>query len=215
MKPYLFILLFSFLPMHSQNCNCLKDTMDGWKESNEPPNATFSFKNGSKIILCGYEDNIDNVVYYGEFILLECGKAEPIDFWDGALTCRAFMENDILKVEELCNLPVGKDRDFVFTPWLVEELSYKKGELNRVYFTKSIRKYSKEEIKQTLDEYTLAVKEGLPDYSEDLVAKLFVAALSGDKKATDYFKAFPDTFLTDGGLSETYKEFSAMYELMR
>jgi len=201
--------------MHPQNCNCLKETMDGMAESNDPPNTTFSFKNGNKIILCGYEEKIDDVLYYGEFILQECGKTEPIDFWDATLTCRVFMENDVLKIEEFCNLPVGKNRNFIFTPWHIEELSYKNGKLNRLPFTKDIRRYSKEEIKQTLEEYTLAIKDGLPDDSEDLIAKLFVAALSGDKKANEYFKAFPDTFPIDGGGLETYKEFLAMYELLQ
>ena len=189
--------------------------MDGMVESKDPPNNTFNFKNGNNIILCGYEDKIDNVLYYSEFILQECRETEPIDFWDATLMCRVFMENEVLKIEQFCNLPVGKNRDLVFTSWYVEELSYKDGKLNRLHFTKDIRRYSKEEINQTLTEYTLAVREGLLENSENLVAKLFIAALSGNKKANEYFMAFPNTFLTDGGLSETYKEFLAMYELLQ
>lgn len=213
MKPYLLIaILLYFLPLYPQNCNCPKDTRAATEE-NDKPRKIFSFKNGAKIILCGYEDTIDNVTYYSEFILHKCGMSEPIDFWDATLTCKVFMENDVLTIEHMCNLPVGQNRDFIFIPWITEEIFYKNGKLNSNYDERDFRKYSKEEINKTLDEYNLAVKEGLPDDIEGLIAKLFVAAISGDKKANEYFKTFPDTFVIDGGGSETYKEFLAVYDL--
>jgi hypothetical protein len=57
-------------------------------------------------------------------------------------------------------------------------------------------------------------KPGLDDSKMEIANKLFIATISGDKKARQYFKEFKSKFGTlDGAFSEEYSDLTAMLEL--
>jgi hypothetical protein len=213
---YLFILA-STLPacgqINEHNCMCPKNTMTGTLEGAKA-DATFSFNNGHKIILCGYRNNNQVEISYSEFILQVCGYDDIIDFWGATQTCRLFVDTDTLKVVDIVNLPTGVNRSYKPTDWSVEKIYFVKGQLARAFeVNRSIRKYTQHEISSTLVEFETA-KGDIDDNKLRLINRLFIAAISGDKKARKYFKESESKFgELDGAFAEEYKDLKAMLNL--
>lgn len=78
---------------------------------------------------------------------------------------------------------------------------------------RQIRKYTEDEIQTVLKTYETA-KSGLDDNKMVIANKLFIATISGDKKARQYFKEFNNKFgILDGAFKEEYSDLTAMLEL--
>jgi hypothetical protein len=78
---------------------------------------------------------------------------------------------------------------------------------------RQIRKYNQDEIQTVLKVYETA-KSGLDDNKMEIANKLFIATISGDKKARQYFKEFNNKFVTlDGAFKEEYSDLTVMLEL--
>ncbi|MGC3943793.1 MAG: hypothetical protein QM762_04500 [Chryseolinea sp.] len=186
------------------NCNCPPNKFAGTK-----PEAVFTLPNG-KIALCGYAETKDNEKLYSEFVLAACGDKKIIDFWDAITTCRIVTNNDTLRVEELKNLPTGDDLKFVSTVWNIDKLYFKNGQVQRnTSLNRKIRKYSQQEIKSVLAEYEHLNRK--LDYNDmDLINKLFMAAISGDKTARKYLTDKNRFEYFDGAFKEDYDELIAM-----
>ncbi len=76
-----------------------------------------------------------------------------------------------------------------------------------------IKKYSQDEIQSVLKTYETA-KSGLADSKMEIANQLFIATISGNKKARQYFKEFKTKFGTlDGAFAEEYIDLTAMLEL--
>jgi hypothetical protein len=178
------------------------------------PDTSFTFSNGQKIILCGSKEIYNTQRYFSEFILQDCGQDSIVGFWDAMQTCRLSKVKDTLKIVEVKNLPTGTNRSFVRTDWYIEKVFFKRGKLNRTSgLDWNIRKYTHEEIKQTLKEFETAPQK----YHEDrmkLAYTLFISTISGDKTSAKYFKDFAKKFgVLDGGDLEEYKDLQAMLSL--
>lgn len=195
----------------SNSCLCPANTMAGTIK-NQKPNKTFTFSKGQRIILCGYEEAAKNETLYSEFILQECGKSDAINFWGAVFTGSVNFKDDVIYIKELKNLPTGPNRSFVTTHWSTETLRYdNKKPVLKYEINRSIRKYTKAEIEKTLKEF----EGGKNNYAgdvEDVMYRLFVAAISGDAKAKKYFNVFDTFTLLDGAVSEDYKELTAMLQ---
>lgn len=210
MKKLLFIFACSTQLLFAQNapCNCPGDIAPGTPP--ETPKETFTFSTGQKIVLCGYEEEGETRPVYSEFTLQECGSFDVIDFWGAVFTGSISFNKDIISIKELKNLPTGKGRAFTDTHWSTETLQYTNGKLVRSYsINRTIRKYDKAEIAQTLKEY----EAGSTNYNDDvevLMYRLFLAAISGSDKARGYFNDFAGFTPLDGGVLEEYKDLAAM-----
>ena len=208
---FVFILTFG-LTLNSvgqtldKSCNCPPNKYAGTK-----PETIFTLTNGS-IALCGYVENKDNQRQYSEFVLAVCGQNNVIDFWDALFVCRIETDNDTLRIEELRNLPTGDNLKFVSTVWRIEKLYFRDGQVERsIGLNSKIRKYNEQEIKNVLTEYEHLDKKLSYDHM-DLVYKLFMAAISGDKTAYKYFTDKTRFETLDGAFQEDYEELIAMLE---
>lgn len=216
MTRYYLTLLLTFLALTSvfgqakkAVCDCPKTQFAGTKAD-----TAFHFSNGKTIVLCGYKDLESKPATFSEFVLSVCGQDTIIDFWGAALNCRLKISNDILLVDELQNLPTGKNFASQETIWTTEKI-YFSGQktVRKLLVNRQIRKYSPAEIQAVLKAYETA-KLGLDDRKMEIANRLFVAALSGDKKARQYFKEFKSKFGTlDGAFSEEYSDLKAMLDL--
>jgi hypothetical protein len=187
--------------------------MSGTPEGQRPDTA-FTFSDGHKIILCGFKEVDNKQRYFSEFILQVCGQDSIVGFWGAVQTCRLSKVKDTLQIVEVKNLPTGTRRSFVRTDWYIEKISFKQEKLNRSSgLNWNVRKYSPQEIKQTLKEFETAPQK----YHEDrmkLAYTLFISTISGDKTAAKYFKDFTTRFgILDGGDLEEYKDLQAMLSL--
>lgn len=178
------------------------------------PDTIFSFSDRHSIILCGYKDNNRSETYFSEFILQICGQDSILDFWDATQTCRLSVYKDTLSLIELKNLPTNINRAYKLTDWSIEKLFFDNGSLKRAFeIDRTIRKYTRQEIQETLQEFESA-RTGLGDNKIELANRLFIATISGDETARKYFKEFETTFgQLDGAFAEEYKDLKAMLEL--
>lgn len=190
-------------------CDCPQTQYAGTKAD-----TTFHLSNGKTIALCGYKNPDSKPTTFSEFILSVCGQDTIIDFWGAVLTCRMKVKKDTLLVDELQNLPTGKNFKYQETVWTTEKI-YFSGQkvVRKLVVNRQIRKYNKDEIKSVLKTYDTA-KSGLDDNKMVIANKLFIATISGDKKARQYFKEFKNKFETlDGVFAEEYSDLTAMLEL--
>lgn len=207
MKQHFITIIFTFWALTAVNgqtniasCDCPKTQYAGTKSD-----TAFYFSNGKTIVLCGYENPESKPTTYSEFVLAACGQDTIIDFWDAVLTYRLKVNQDTLLVDQLQNLPTGENFEFQETIWTTEI----------IYFSgqKIIRKYKLYELQVVLEAYETATP-GLDDNKMEIVNKLFIATISGNKKARQYFKEFENKFGTlDGAFSEEYSDLAAMLQL--
>ena len=208
------ILAFSaFTTLYGQtkktSCHCPKTQYAGTKAD-----TTFTLSKGKRIALCGYKNPKSKPTTFSEFVLAVCGQDTIIDFWGAVLTCRLKVDKDTLLIDELQNLPTGKNFKYQETVWTTEKI-YFRGEriVRKLAVNKQIRKYNQNEIQLVLRTYERA-KPGLDDDKMELANKLFIATISGNKKARQYFNEFKNKFgELDGAFSEEYSDLTAMLQL--
>lgn len=191
------------------SCDCPRTQYAGTKAD-----TTFQLSNGKTIVLCGYKNPESNPITFSEFILAVCGEDTIIDFWGAVLTCRLKVNKDTFLVDQLQNLPTGKNFKYQETSWTTEKI-YFSGQkvIRKLGINRQIRKYSQDEIQSVLKTYETA-GSGLDDSKMEIANKLFIATISGDKKARQYFKEFKSKFGTlDGAFAEEYNYLKAMLEL--
>lgn len=212
-KMVLLVTLFAFTTVFGQNkkevCDCPKTQYAGTKAD-----TTFRLSNGKKIALCGTRNPASKPATYSEFVLAVCGQDSIIDFWNASLTCRLKVNKDTLLVNRLQNLPIGEGFKSKETVWSTDKI-YFSGQkvVRKLVANRQIRKYTKATIQTVLKAYETA-KPGIDDSKMAMANKLFVAAISGDKKAGEYFKQFKTRFGTlDGAFAEEYNDLTSMLAL--
>ena len=212
-KLILLMTVFTFTSVFGQEkkvvCDCPKTQFASTKAD-----TTFYLSNGRTIVLCGYKNPESKPTTYSEFVLAACGQDTIIDFWGAALTCRLRVNKDTLLVDQLHNLPTGENFNYRKTVWTTEKI-YFSGQrvVRKLEVNRQIRKYTKAEIQTVLKSYESA-KPKLDDSKMEIANKLFIAIISGDKIARQYFKDFKTKFGTlDGAFAEEYNDLTAMIAL--
>ncbi len=190
----------------NKQCDCPKNDFAGTKAD-----TTFDLSNGKKIVLCGYRNPDSKPTSFSEFVLFVCGQTKIISFWDATETCYLKTKRDTLFVENIVNLPTGKNRTFKETVWAKDIIFFEGSMAIKIYtVNKKIPRYNQIEIAKTLKEYETSIGD-LSDKKMELANRLFVATISGDKKARKYFREFSTKFgELDGAFSEEYSDLSAM-----
>ena len=210
------ILTLSFLfftSLYGQSkkatCDCPNTQYAGTKAD-----TTFHLSNGKTIVLCGYKNTDSNPVTFSEFVLSVCGQDSIIDFWGAVLTCQLKVRKDSLLVERLENLPTGRNLQNQNTVWTTEKIYFINKKLFRkIVVNRQIRKYNQAEIQTALKEYNTA-SYGLDDSKLGIANKLFIATISGDKRARQYFGEFRNKFgALSGEFAEEYGNLTAMLKL--
>jgi hypothetical protein len=191
------------------SCNCPETQFAGTK-----PDTIFYLSNGKTIVLCGYRNPDSKPTTFSEYILSVCGQDTIIDFWDAMMTCRLKVNKDTLIVDQLQNLPTGKKFEFKETIWTMEKIYFVEQKIVRkLEVNRQIRKYSQDEIRSVLKTYETA-KTGLDDNKIEIAYKLFIATISGNKIARQYFKDFKNKFgPLDGVYAEEYSDLKVMLKL--
>lgn len=213
MRIVIVFLLISFSNVYGQTekflCEC---PISQFAETK--PDTAFHLTNGKTIVLCGYIQSGRNPSTYSEFVLAVCGEDKIIDFWDAVLTCQLKVNKDTLLVEQVVNLPIGKNFKFQEAVWSTEKLYFNDQKIKRELFVnRQIEKYSQNEIKQVLKEYK-TVKAGIDENKMEIANRLFIATISGDDSARQYLKEFETKFgILDGAFSLEYKELISMLSL--
>ena len=214
MKQILFIT-FIFLTVNltysqldNKNCECVKNTF-----TEEKVDTVFHFTNGKNIVLCGFRNDETDKINYSEFVLYVCGDKEIVNFWGAVQTCNVQVKNDTLYVEELVNLPNGKNFKFEENIWWINKYYFSGGELKMTSsINNQIKKYDNNEINIVLKEFE-STKKGLDDNIMVLANKLLICSISENRIAKQYFNDLETKFGTlDGAYKEEYYDLRAMLE---
>ncbi|MFA5835276.1 MAG: hypothetical protein WDA22_17485 [Bacteroidota bacterium] len=189
---FLVVCVCSYGQIKDKTCNCPNST--------SLPDTTFYFSNGKAIGLCGYKevDNGSKKVSFYEYHLFVCGQDSTIASGGWFLqNSRLRKVKDTLFLEDCPSLPIGDNFKPEEVPWTIEKMYFIKGyirveeEINR-----GIRKYNEREIQTVIKEYEniKPSDSNLDDNTMVLVDKLFIATISGSKKARAYFIDIPKKF---------------------
>ena len=178
------------------------------------PETLFKFSNEKTIALCGNAINKGADKIFSEFVLSVCGQEKIIDFWDAMTFCKVKAEKDTIIIEELKYLATGVNQEIKPTIWTFEKVYFNSGVIERkITINKNIRKYGLHEIESVIKEYEIS-GGGIDDRKMLISDKLFIATISGDKKARKYFYEFKNKFgPLDGAFAEQYEELTAMLKI--
>ncbi|RYE23853.1 MAG: hypothetical protein EOP51_09265 [Sphingobacteriales bacterium] len=178
-------------------------TQDQWQSS-------YRFSNGKELSIFGDKNNN----YLSEFILVDCLAGKTIEFWGAVETCTVKKMGDTLLITELTFLPNGVNNKYEPTDWLMHYYYYSNNTLQRsVAINRNIKRYTPQEIKTILEDFDSRSGKYTVDV-EPLMDKLWLATISGDKTARNYFENFEKKFdWLDGAYSEQYHDLKAKLEL--
>jgi len=216
MKKYACTLLLSFLYVSylfgqksQSTCSCPQTNL-----TDSIVKESYHFSNGKTIVLCGFQNTDDKQISYSEFVLSVCTSDTIIDFWGAIITCRLSMLNDTLIIEDLHLLPTGKKFKFEETVWTIEKVFFQGENLVRKReVNQQIQHFSKQEIETVLKQYK-SVQSELIDQKMKYAYQLFMAAISGNQTARNYFIDFPNMCdVLDGAYKEEYNELKSMLQL--
>lgn len=186
-------------------CTCPKNAPSELAE----PDTIFHFSNGMGIGLCGYKeiDKKSKEVLFLEFSLFVCGQDSTITGGGWFLQNSKIKKyGDTLILLDCPYLPTGDKFEERETPWIIEKIYFIKGRVTvEKRVNRNIRKYNQEEIQFVLREYE-KIKSSYSNLSDSTIGiayKLFVATISGNGKAREYFDDVPLKFT---GLDAVYGE---------
>jgi len=171
--------------------------------------SVFYFQNGKSVILCGSIDVDTRTTTFSAFIVRLCGQDSAIGFWSENKTCRVSVSRDTLNIESLVNLPVGREFGYLPVPLLTDKVYMAGDRIRRATrINPRVRKYTQSECGAIVKKYE-ATPKPIVDDLEDVMNRLFMAAISGNNKAYSHFQEFttinPEL---DGDSQEQYNELS-------
>ena len=211
-------ILLLLLPhlLFSQECSCPRRyAVDGYgaKHNLSTPAKIYSFTNNQKIALCGYADVEDNDTAYAEIALYICGQNKPIQQWGAATDCTVQQIGDTLVVAEIDQLPIGRNDTFISLPFYIHKFFFSGAPIQETaYYRTDIKKYSKAQIKDVLDQYKYLTK-GNYEHTVDVARLLFWAYVSGSREAELYLKEIPNKCGPfDGVVAEEWADIWATFQ---
>ncbi len=205
------LFLFSSIILFGQknDCKCFNGI---GSSDNDKPSLTFSFQNGQRISVCGYErERInDNEVLISEFNVFNCVTGESYVEYGAIQKCKVSIENNSLKIIELKYLPAGKDWKWIQVPIGIERIQEKE---NNLFTSGQIPDYKKVKIEKNRIEkfYTeLDIIKSAGKIKDPIIilGKLEILALNGEEKASSILIDFENYFnyTTDGEIAEKWKD---------
>lgn len=210
------LIILTILTFNSVSGQGKKDTCDCPKTqfAGVTADTIFYLTNGKIFVLCGYKNIDQKPTTFSEFILAVCGQDSIIDFWGAMLTCRLKVKKDTLIVEQLENLPIGKNFVFQEAVWTIEKIYFNGQNLIRkILVNRQIHKYNNSEILTVLKAFETA-QPTIDGKTMEIANKLFIATISGNKTARLYFVTFETKFGTlDGAFAEEYDDLTSMLNL--
>jgi hypothetical protein len=201
--------------LKGQNCGCYFKSYDS---STFKPIKLFFFKNNKTLALYGDQNLGQRDTSYSGIAICYCNKNrivyDMVDF--GMINFKLKKIGDSLFVEELVGIPNGKNYKHIWQPFYVTKFFFDEDSLvEKVYFKKSIKKYTQTQIADILDQYK-RLKEGDYDHIIVIANRLFWAYISGSREAEIAFQSFSKKFGPfDGAFAEEWNDLYGTYDLWK
>ena len=183
----LMILAASFFAYAQAPCKCPPAQDSAATASSD---SVFYLESGKSLILCGNKDVDTKGATFSNFAVRACGQDSVLGFWNESKTCRVGVYRDTLNVEYLVNLPVGREFGYLPVPLVIDKIFFSRNAPKRVTrINPKIRKFTQGECLSVVRKYESTPKP-ITDDLEDAINKLFMASISGNKKAHSLFMDF-------------------------
>ncbi len=191
----------------SKKCKCYNGI---GSSDTDKPILTFEFSNGKSVSVCGYKnpDSKTDQLLISEFNVFDCLNGKQIVEYGAMENCLIKTEKDLVKIELLKYLPIGKN-------WKWESIKVAEQnitpDINELKTSELLADYSPTQIaKSQQEDFLSSLKkgQGFGENWEQDISKLEVLSLNGNDKAWEILKNY-ETFTgeqTDGALAEMWKE---------
>lgn len=160
------------------------------------------------LVVCGFEERRENTVLVAsEFEIFRCDSDHPMLELGAERTAKIEYRDGALHVVEIDHWPFGKKWEWIDVPtfaWRIEPHA-ERAEVVRLPLTKP--QVRAEEIRSMLISYRRALEQH-EVIDEEVVARLFTAAVAGDAEAE---RSFLQMTGLDGHAAEVYGAAIALY----
>lgn len=219
MKKIVLLLLSIFSTMayaQSPDCKCYKGIAS---EETDAPSLTLKFDNGTGIVVCGKEKARleENKILMSAFNVFHCNNTQLLLEYDALQDCHVYIENGVLIIEELRQLPAGKDWAMQAVKIGVQRIYVENGELlvpdqEPAFEGTAIDQVQVDAFMDEL-QYMKRKKKHFKD-PEIILAKLEILALNRVKKAMYILRDFERYFgyETKGAIREQWEDAVLMME---
>jgi hypothetical protein len=158
----------------------------------------------SGLVVCGdKESEQSGSITASNFEVFNCGARQPILQFDAVMTARLESRRGQLKVLEVSRWPFGKEWQWVDVPvleWLLQPGDRTAPSARLVAPRPAV---SAVQVKAFLEEYR-QILSARRAADEEVVAKLFTAAMTGNEEAAMLFRTMREDAQLDGAAGETY-----------
>ena len=191
------------------HCGCFNGIGSSEKDQ---PILSVGFSNGQKISVCGYEQKklSANEVFITEFNIFDCETGKSLVEYGAAKNCKINVEEGVVEIIELKNLPAGENWEWMQVPIGIEQVLEKE---NRIVATGQKPKFSNTNIETEQNdsfyqEIEKAKSKGSLKNAEEIIGKLEVLALNKEQKAREILFDFENYFkyTADGAIAEQLKD---------
>lgn len=177
-----------------------------------------TFDNGMSVSVCGGsgERLTESSNIIAEFSVFRCDSGRSLVAYDGMQYCYVSFHNDSLLIEEFKTLPGGKDWTLIDVKLGSQKIYIANNQIT-VSDQEPVFKPFEMDSEQTdafLSELHQLQRKGLPENAEEIISRLEILSLNGEKKAMYILKSFERYFKcdTDGALAEQWKDALATLE---
>lgn len=187
------------------SCDC----PPGERSASPKPDTVFLFSNGRQIALCGYHNKDERGTALPAFALSVCSAGKTLGWWKAEGRYSIAMHEDTLYVDELIRLPAGDNMSELETVWATDRIWMEKSQVIRQFAVRrDLPVYTQPQITEVLASFETS-DDRSPRFTIELAKRLFVAMLSGDKKAGEYFAVIRNRLEADAVLLNEYEDLSA------
>lgn len=158
----------------------------------------------SGLVVCGdKEAEQSGSIVASNFEVFICGARQPILYFDAVRRARLDGGKDQLRIVEISELPFGKAWQWVDVPVLEWRLQPGDRAAPSPLLVAPRPLVTVAQVNDFLEEYRhmLRARRGV---DEEIVAKLFTAAMTGSHEAAMLFRTMPEDARLDGAAGETY-----------
>lgn len=171
------------------------------------------------LVACGHEEERQpDRVIASELQIFECAATKPLLEFGALQTAVLRARGPVLQVTELERWPFGKAWEWMQVPVYEWHLSPGESPEQSRRTLQARPAVSAAEIRAFIQEYTQWLSgdaNDRSDQSEELVARLFTAAVAGDPQAEALFLTMSDDAGLDGAAAESYSQAIETYAALR
>ena len=170
---------------------------------------------GPSLVACGYaEPSPHAAIRASEFEVFSCGHKEALLTFGALQTATLRRHGRSLEITELARWPFGNDWRWVDVPlWRYVVTPGTPPSVRKVLLL-APPALSPERIAAVLQEYAEALGSGgVSLKTEDLIGRVFAAALAGDPNARTALAEMRETLALDGASAEVWKQAFGTYQL--